>query len=331
MDELEAEVVGRRVVDGCDVGMTQPRGGQRLAREAAAQLVAGSGRGADPLERDAAPQLLVERLVDDPHPAAPDLAHDPVARRQRRNLDGRPVVALLRRGREQPAQRAVGERLVRVAHRARPKSHASSSLSSASSCTVSATCARKSSRKPLRVGKAVRDVDLGHAVAPRDRRLVGFAVTLVEEPVAEEQPVRAAASRLELPLEVLARPRDQLAPPLLVEPHVGRRCRRIGDVRRRIERLVDAAAAALRGALVPEAFDREAGERRLEEAAKAAARRVGAIQQARREEPRERLLREVVGRVVAQPEARGQPRAERAEVGARQRLEVALLRGGEEA
>ncbi len=77
------------VVDRDDVGVRQPGHRPRLAEQPRARLrTHRSLRLSDHLERDAAIQLRVIGLVDDPHAARAQLAHQLIAT----------VVALFRRG-----------------------------------------------------------------------------------------------------------------------------------------------------------------------------------------------------------------------------------------
>ena len=59
-----------------DAGVVEPRDRARLAGEALDLLGVERRRGGQHLERDPPAERLLDRLVDDPHPAAPDLAHD---------------------------------------------------------------------------------------------------------------------------------------------------------------------------------------------------------------------------------------------------------------
>ena len=64
--------------DGDDVRVVQPRGGLRLAMEAGHALGVEERRRGQDLERDATAERFLLGLVDDAHPAASDLADDPV-------------------------------------------------------------------------------------------------------------------------------------------------------------------------------------------------------------------------------------------------------------
>ena len=67
------------VEDRDDVRVVQPGGGPRLVQEPSAAVRVGRGVGAEHLQRDRAVEPDVDRLVDDPHAAAAQLADDPVA------------------------------------------------------------------------------------------------------------------------------------------------------------------------------------------------------------------------------------------------------------
>ena len=62
--------------------MAQLRGGFRFAQEARPDLGAEGELWREDLDRDQALQAAVAGLVDDPHPAAPDLAVELVGRRE---------------------------------------------------------------------------------------------------------------------------------------------------------------------------------------------------------------------------------------------------------
>lgn len=169
VDELQAQPLGRRVVDRRDVRMVQPGRGECFVGEPAAQRLVGACR--QRLDRTAPTELLVERIVDDAHAAAPDLAHDAEPRRQ---LDlGSDGLGILGRHRQQAAQRAFVQRvgwrvsIVRLARSARlarlariarpahafprrpssgPNNQRSSSCSASASRTVSATRSRSNAR-----------------------------------------------------------------------------------------------------------------------------------------------------------------------------------------
>jgi hypothetical protein len=64
------QVVRAHFMDDDDVGVAQLRGGRRFPAEAVGV------RRLEDLERDGAPEIGVEGLVDDPHSALSDLADD---------------------------------------------------------------------------------------------------------------------------------------------------------------------------------------------------------------------------------------------------------------
>jgi hypothetical protein len=82
VDELHDEegdaAVLAHVVHGDDVGVVQRGRGTRLAHEALAR-VGRRGRIRQDLDRDVAVQVEIARAVDDPHPAASELAVEAVA------------------------------------------------------------------------------------------------------------------------------------------------------------------------------------------------------------------------------------------------------------
>src|SRR3712207_495041 len=67
------------VEDADDVGVLQPGGARRLAAEALHELLVLGEAPMQELERDVAPELLVDRAVDVGHPARPDAVLDAVA------------------------------------------------------------------------------------------------------------------------------------------------------------------------------------------------------------------------------------------------------------
>ena len=69
-DEVELAVGLPRPVDRHDVRMIDQRGQPRLALEALAERRIGSAIGGDQLERDGAPEVELDRPVDDAHAAA---------------------------------------------------------------------------------------------------------------------------------------------------------------------------------------------------------------------------------------------------------------------
>ena len=64
--------------DGHDVGVMQPRRGLGLALEPLDHLAVGARPGREDLQGHVAAQRLLDRLVNDPHPAPADLADDPI-------------------------------------------------------------------------------------------------------------------------------------------------------------------------------------------------------------------------------------------------------------
>ena len=77
-DEQRARILSR-VVHGDDVGVIDRRDVAQLAREARAELDLLGELGRDELERDMTLQHDVDRLVDDPHPAAADESLEAIA------------------------------------------------------------------------------------------------------------------------------------------------------------------------------------------------------------------------------------------------------------
>ena len=69
-DEVELAVGLPRPVDRHDVRVVDQRGEPRLALEALAERRVGGAIGGDQLERDGAPEVELDRPVDDAHAAA---------------------------------------------------------------------------------------------------------------------------------------------------------------------------------------------------------------------------------------------------------------------
>jgi len=141
-DELERDELGGRVVDSRDVRVVEARGGQRLAREAAAQVPVGGGR-AQHLERHEPAELHVLGLVDHAHPAAADLADHAVA-----PADERLRILVPRGHVDEPLHRARRERLAHDC--SGPRNQRSSWSSSSRPDTVSVRSCRTTDRKRRR-------------------------------------------------------------------------------------------------------------------------------------------------------------------------------------
>ena len=75
-DEVETAVLFARFVELDDVAMADPPDRLRLAKPAPAILRTDPNARADDLDGDAAGQLRLPRLIDDPHSPSPELALD---------------------------------------------------------------------------------------------------------------------------------------------------------------------------------------------------------------------------------------------------------------